>query len=83
VTSDPAGVEILTSFIAGTTSRVPIAYTASCCRPIVDITATDARGNFLNQRIDANAGTSTLYAQTATTYAVCVFTLIIVHGQVA
>lgn len=55
VTSDPAGVEILTSFIAGTTSRVPIAYTASCCRPTVDITATDARGNFVTQRIDANA----------------------------
>jgi len=53
VTSFPVGVEILTSFIAGTTANVPIAYTASCCRPTVDITATDARGNFLTRHIDA------------------------------
>jgi len=56
VTSNPVGVEFLTSFIAGTTSNVPVAYTASCCRPIVDIRATDARGNFNTQRIHANAG---------------------------
>jgi hypothetical protein len=82
VTSNPVGVEFLTSFIAGTTSNVPVAYTASCCRPIVDIRATDARGNFNTQRIHANAGTFTLNTQTANIYAVCVFILIIVHGQV-
>ena len=81
--SNPAGVQFVTGFIAGTTANVPITYTATCCRPIVDITATDARGNFLTRRIDANYGTSTLYTQTATTYAVCVFILIMVHGQVA
>jgi hypothetical protein len=56
VTSNPVGVEFLTPFVAGTTSNVPVAYTASCCRPIVDIRATDARGNFNTQRIHANAG---------------------------
>jgi len=61
VTSNPVGVEFLTSFIAGTTANVRIAYTATCCRPIVDIRATDARGNFNTQRIHANAGMSTLY----------------------
>jgi hypothetical protein len=83
VTSNPVGVEFLTSFIAGTRTNVPIAYTASCCRPIVDIIATDARGNYVTRRIDANAGTSTLYTQTATTYAACVFILIIAYGQFA
>jgi hypothetical protein len=81
VTSNPAGVQFRTSFIAGTTAPVEITYTNTCCRPIVHITVTDARGNFITQRIDA--GTSTLYTQTATTYAVCVFILLIIHGQVA
>jgi hypothetical protein len=83
VTSNPPGVEFPTSFIAGTKVTVPIAYTASCCRPTVDMKATDAKGNYITWHIDANAGMSTLYTQTATTYAVCVFILIIVYGQAA
>jgi hypothetical protein len=83
VISNPVGAEFLTSFIAGTTENVPIAYTASCCRPTVDIKATDARGNYITRHIDANAGMSTLYKQTATTYTVCVLILITVKWQVA
>lgn len=55
VASNPTGVEFLTSFIAGTKAAVPIAYSAPCCAPTVDIKATDAKGNYVTQHIDANA----------------------------
>jgi hypothetical protein len=83
VTSNPIGVDFPTSFIAGTKLPVPITYTASCCRPTVDIKATDANGNYITRHIDANAGMSTLYTQTATTYSVCVFILTAVYRQAA
>lgn len=60
VISNPVGAEFLTSFIAGTTEEVPIAYTASCCRPTVDIKVTDARGNYITRHIDANADNEVL-----------------------
>jgi hypothetical protein len=81
VISNPTGVEFQSSFIAGTKVAVPITYTASCCRPTVDIKATDAKGNYNTQHIDANAGMSTLNTQTATIYAVCVSILITPYRQ--
>jgi hypothetical protein len=78
VTSNPVGIRIQPNFIAGTTEPVPIRYSESCCRPTVEIRATDGRGNINTRWI--NAGMST---QTATTHAVCVFILPIVHGQAA
>jgi hypothetical protein len=82
VASNPTGVEFLTSFIAGTKVGVPIAYSASCCAPTVDIKATDAKGNYITQHIDANAGMSTLCKSTLTINSICVFILVLVYGQV-
>ncbi|XP_021938864.1 uncharacterized protein LOC110839215 [Zootermopsis nevadensis] len=56
VSSNPRGVQFLTSFTAGTKTAVPITYRASCCAPTIDIKATDAKGNYITQHIDANAG---------------------------
>lgn len=81
VTSNPTGVEFQTSFIAGTKVAVPIAYSASCCAPTVDVKATDAKGNYITQHIDANAGMSTLYIPTVTTNSICVFTLVLIYGK--
>jgi hypothetical protein len=81
VSSNPTGVEFQTSFIAGTKTAVPVTYRASCCVPTVDITATDAKGNYITEHIDANAGMSALYTPTVTTNTICVFILILVYGQ--
>jgi hypothetical protein len=81
VSSNPTGVEFQTSFIAGTTTAVPITYRASCCTPTVDIKATDAKGNYITQHIDANAGMSALYTPTVTTNTICVFILVLAYGQ--
>ncbi|PNF13633.1 hypothetical protein B7P43_G17282, partial [Cryptotermes secundus] len=80
VTSNPRGIEFLTSFIAGTKAAVPISYSASCCAPTVDIKAADAKGNYVTQHIDANAGMSLLYKSTLTVNSVCVFILVLVYG---
>jgi hypothetical protein len=82
VASNPAGVEFLTTFIAGTTAAVPVAYSASCCAPTVDIKATDAKGNYVTKHIDANAGMSTLYKSTLTVNSICAFTLAFVYRKV-
>lgn len=82
VTSNPRGVEFLTSFIAGAKVAVPIAYSASCCAPTVDIKATDAKGNYVTQHIDANAGMSTLYKSTLIVNSTCIFLLLLVYGNV-
>lgn len=81
VSSNPRGVQFLTSFTAGTKTAVPITYRASCCAPTIDIKATDAKGNYITQHIDANAGMSALYTPTATTNTICAFILLLVYGQ--
>ncbi|KAJ9590943.1 hypothetical protein L9F63_016041 [Diploptera punctata] len=55
VTSSPTGLQFQGSFIAGTKSPVPVYYSASCCLPKIDITATDAKSNSRVFQVNVNS----------------------------
>ncbi|KAL0269542.1 UNVERIFIED_CONTAM: hypothetical protein PYX00_007242 [Menopon gallinae] len=53
VLSEPYGLIFNTRFDAGTKAPVSVYYTASCCKPKIDIWAEDSQGNFVRRSLDA------------------------------
>lgn len=53
VLSEPYGLIFKTRFVAGTKAPVSVYYTASCCKPKIDIWAEDSHGNYVRRSLDA------------------------------
>ncbi|XP_063221657.1 uncharacterized protein LOC134530603 [Bacillus rossius redtenbacheri] len=65
VASQPKGLRLRSTFVAGTRELVGAYYSATCCDRSVVVTATDARGNFTQQTITATAAGQLSSAATA------------------